>query len=142
MSYNAKNHTEQGGEKTVIGGKVVIENGAEVEIKEGAQVTGLPSSAGLKLYKHVITGGVEVTLYDFDPTPITTVYQVGTRCNKFSKAFYHANGIASNGYPIIHAYTSTNKQLFIYCSANTELSRSSEITGTTSVTDTVTEVTA
>lgn len=36
MSYNAKNYTEQGGEKTVIGG--------ELEIKEGAQVNGLPSA--------------------------------------------------------------------------------------------------
>ena len=53
MSYNAKNHTEQGGEKTVIGGKVVIENGAEIEIKEGAEVTGLPAG-GTKLYLHQI----------------------------------------------------------------------------------------
>ncbi|KGP76522.1 Head fiber protein [Desulfosporosinus sp. Tol-M] len=35
MSYNAKNYTEQGGEKTVIGGTL--------EILEGASVTGLPS---------------------------------------------------------------------------------------------------
>ena len=34
--YNAKNYTEQGGEKTVIGGML--------EIKEGASVTGLPSA--------------------------------------------------------------------------------------------------
>ena len=34
--YNAKNYTEQGGEKWVIGGTL--------EIKEGATVTGLPSS--------------------------------------------------------------------------------------------------
>ena len=34
MSYNTKNYTEQGGEKTVIGGELVIE--------EGAKVTGLP----------------------------------------------------------------------------------------------------
>jgi len=34
MSYNTKNYTEQGGEKTVIGGELVIE--------EGATVTGLP----------------------------------------------------------------------------------------------------
>lgn len=34
MSYNTKNYTEQGGEKTVIGGTL--------EIKEGALVTGLP----------------------------------------------------------------------------------------------------
>ena len=33
--YNAKNYTEQGGEKTVIGGTL--------EILEGASVTGLPS---------------------------------------------------------------------------------------------------
>lgn len=34
MSYNVKNYTEQGGEKTVIGGIL--------EISEGATVTGLP----------------------------------------------------------------------------------------------------
>ena len=34
MSYNTKNYTEQGGEKTVIGGIL--------EIKDGALVTGLP----------------------------------------------------------------------------------------------------
>lgn len=36
MSYNTKNYTEQGGEKTVIGGVL--------EVKEGASVTGLPSA--------------------------------------------------------------------------------------------------
>lgn len=36
MSYASKNYTEQGGDKTVIGGTL--------EIKEGATVTGLPSS--------------------------------------------------------------------------------------------------
>lgn len=30
MSYNTKNYTEQGGEKTVIGGTLVIEEGATV----------------------------------------------------------------------------------------------------------------
>lgn len=35
MSYNAKNYTEQGGEKTVIGGIL--------EIKEGAQLIGFPT---------------------------------------------------------------------------------------------------
>ena len=35
MSYNVKNYTEQGGEKTVIGGIL--------EIAEGATITGLPS---------------------------------------------------------------------------------------------------
>ena len=36
MGYNTKNYTEQGGEKTVIGGML--------EIKEGASITGLPSA--------------------------------------------------------------------------------------------------
>ena len=36
MSYNTKNYTEQGGEKTVIGGVL--------EIKKGASVTGLPDA--------------------------------------------------------------------------------------------------
>ena len=36
MSYNAKNYTEQGGEKTVIGGTL--------EFEEGAAVTGLPAA--------------------------------------------------------------------------------------------------
>jgi hypothetical protein len=34
MSYNTKNYTEQGGDKTVIGGTL--------EIKQEASVTGLP----------------------------------------------------------------------------------------------------
>ena len=36
MSYNCKNHTEQGGEVTRIGGKLIIEEGGSVE--------GLPAS--------------------------------------------------------------------------------------------------
>ena len=36
MGYNVKNYTEQGGEKTVIGGTL--------EIKEEATVTGLPTA--------------------------------------------------------------------------------------------------
>lgn len=41
MSYNAKNYTEQGGEKTVING--VLEFGPEAEVKNfpgGGEVTG------------------------------------------------------------------------------------------------------
>lgn len=34
--YNVKNYTEQGGEKTIIGGTL--------EIREGASVTGLPAA--------------------------------------------------------------------------------------------------
>ena len=36
MSYNAKNYTEQGGDKTVIGGTL--------EIKEGATLIGFPEA--------------------------------------------------------------------------------------------------
>ncbi|GAB6170815.1 hypothetical protein JCM15765_02930 [Paradesulfitobacterium aromaticivorans] len=50
MSYNAKNYTEQGGEKTVIGGTL--------EIKEGASVTGLPSST-ISLATEAAIGGVK-----------------------------------------------------------------------------------
>ena len=42
MSYNTKNYTEQGGEKTVIGGEVVIKG--KVKVEEGATVEGLPST--------------------------------------------------------------------------------------------------
>ena len=40
MSYNAKNYTEQGGEKTVIGGEIEILPGATIKADEGATVEG------------------------------------------------------------------------------------------------------
>ena len=40
MSYNTKNYTEQGGEKTVING--ILEIGGTVDIKDGARVKGFP----------------------------------------------------------------------------------------------------
>ena len=40
MSYQTKNYTEAGGEKTVIGGEIVIEG--TLTIAEGAEVDGLP----------------------------------------------------------------------------------------------------
>ena len=46
MDYNTKNYTEQGGDKTVIAGTL--------EIKEGATVTGLPSSFLLHKTKHLV----------------------------------------------------------------------------------------
>ncbi len=42
MSYNVKNYTEQGGEITHIGGKLVIEEGASVE---GLSSSGNPVNA-------------------------------------------------------------------------------------------------
>jgi hypothetical protein len=50
MSYNTKNYTEQGGEKTIIGGTL--------EIKEGALVTGLPSSQ-ISLATETTLGGIK-----------------------------------------------------------------------------------
>ena len=52
MRYNAKNYTEQGSEKTVIGGTL--------EIKEGASVTGLPSSQ-VSVASETTLGGVKAT---------------------------------------------------------------------------------
>lgn len=40
MSYNAKNYTEQGAEKTVIGGELEILPGATIKADEGATVEG------------------------------------------------------------------------------------------------------
>ena len=40
MSYNAKNHTEQGGEKTIIGGTLEVLPGATIVADEGATVEG------------------------------------------------------------------------------------------------------
>lgn len=40
MSYSSKNYTEQGGEKTVIGGELEILSGAKIKADEGAEVEG------------------------------------------------------------------------------------------------------
>jgi hypothetical protein len=50
MSYNTKNYTEQGGEKTVIGGTL--------EIKEGASVTGL-SPHQITIATETALGGIK-----------------------------------------------------------------------------------
>jgi hypothetical protein len=42
MSYNTKNYTEQGGEKTVIGGVLEVKEGGSLELKEGALIKGFP----------------------------------------------------------------------------------------------------
>ena len=42
MSYNTKNYTEQGGEKTVIGGILEVKEGGSLEVKEGAFLNGFP----------------------------------------------------------------------------------------------------
>lgn len=40
-----KNYTEQGGERTVIGGELVIQSGAKLVIENGAEVQGLPGAS-------------------------------------------------------------------------------------------------
>lgn len=42
MSYNTKNYREQGGEKTVIGGEVILAANAKVTIDPAAIIEGLP----------------------------------------------------------------------------------------------------
>lgn len=39
MSYNTKNYTEQGGEKTVIGGEIVVEG--KLTVADGGEVAGI-----------------------------------------------------------------------------------------------------
>ena len=45
MSYNSKNYTEQGGERTVIGGELVIKSGAKLVFAEGAESEGVVPQA-------------------------------------------------------------------------------------------------
>jgi hypothetical protein len=45
MSFSTKNYTEQGGEKTVIGGEIVLAAGATLSIDPEATIEGLPSAA-------------------------------------------------------------------------------------------------
>ncbi len=42
MSYNTKNYREQGGEKTVIGGEVILAATSKVTIDPAAVIEGLP----------------------------------------------------------------------------------------------------
>lgn len=77
MNYNTKNYTEQGGDTTVIGGTL--------EIKEGAQVKGLPSSyivvdCGGVLLEEMLAGPVDITkaisvkeFYNICETPLPKV---------------------------------------------------------------------
>ncbi len=44
MSYNTKNHREQGGERTYIGGEIVIAAGALVSVDPAAIIEGVPST--------------------------------------------------------------------------------------------------
>ena len=82
MSYNCKNHTEQGGEVTRIGGKLIIEEGGSVEglpaspkaenqaDSEAADVAGLKADFNSLLAKLKAAGLMEPDAEpDPDPTP-------------------------------------------------------------------------
>jgi len=43
MAYNTKNYREQGGEKAIIGGEVILAATAKVTIDPAAVIEGLPS---------------------------------------------------------------------------------------------------
>jgi hypothetical protein len=55
MSYNAKNYTEQGGEKTVIGGEIVI-NG-KITVSDGGEIAGFTGVA--EAATDTVLGGVK-----------------------------------------------------------------------------------
>ncbi len=75
MSYNTKNYTEQGGEKTVIGGTL--------EIKEGASVTGLPFPQ-ISAANETALGGVKAALRTVtDTVPV----KIGTDGNLYVPAY-------------------------------------------------------
>lgn len=44
MSYTVKNYTEQGGEKTVIGGEIVVEG--KITVADGGEVEGITGVTG------------------------------------------------------------------------------------------------
>ena len=60
--YNAKNYTEQGGEKTVIGGTL--------EIKEGASVTGLSANPLLVATEETLGGVKAATAGESDTVEV------------------------------------------------------------------------
>lgn len=69
MGYNTKNYTEQGGEKTVIGGTL--------EIKEGASVTGLSADPLLPATDTTL-GGVKAAVKTETDTVSVAVDEDGT----------------------------------------------------------------
>jgi hypothetical protein len=45
MDYNTRNHRQQGGEKAVIGGEVILAATSKVIIEAGALIEGLPGGS-------------------------------------------------------------------------------------------------
>lgn len=80
MSYNTKNYTEQGGEKTVIGGTL--------EVREGALITGLTSTA--------ITAATEEVLGGIKAAQKTASETVPVKIGADSKLYIPASPVAAN----------------------------------------------
>ena len=59
MSYNTKNHTEQNGEKTVIGGELEILPGAKIKADDGAEVEGFGRDYELPIASAETLGGIK-----------------------------------------------------------------------------------
>ena len=67
MSYNTKNYTKQGAEKTVISGTLEIAEGGTLEVKEGATVTGIEGIAAIVENQEDSTAeDVETLIADFN----------------------------------------------------------------------------
>ena len=62
MSYNAKNYTEQGGDVTHIGGKLIIEEGATVEgLPSSGEAYTLPTASASTLGGVKVGSGLTIT---------------------------------------------------------------------------------
>ena len=84
--YNAKNYTEQGGNVTHIGGKLIIEEGASVE--------GLPSGGGYTLpaASNEALGGV-FAVDDLEDCAATDVAGINSFINTYLLARLRSAGI-------------------------------------------------
>jgi hypothetical protein len=67
MSYNSKNYTAQGGDKTVIGGEIEILAGGKIKVANGATVEGLQKDAyTLPVATTAKIGGVKMSASQAD----------------------------------------------------------------------------
>lgn len=73
MSYNTKNYVEQGGERLVIGG--------EMEVKEGARVTGLPTAIVLDFHGQSVAQAFSDAVDVTEAIPLE-LFLEATRCEK------------------------------------------------------------
>lgn len=67
MSYNSKNYTAQGGDKTVIGGEIEILAGGKIKVANDATVEGLQKDAyTLPVATTAKIGGVKMSASQAD----------------------------------------------------------------------------